>query len=567
MNTKWKLVQHDEQQLNYLRDHYSLAEPLLRILARTPSQDLSKFFEPDIKNLQSPFDLPNMHKACSRILQSFNTSDSIVVFGDYDVDGITASSVMYKGLKSLGYNVVVFVPDRLTQGYGFERKAVEACLELYHPKLIITVDCGTNSVAMAEYVQSLGVDLIISDHHEPDERVANALATVNPKLTTTGMLGYLAGVGVAYYICRGICVLGKEQGLNLHPEMMDFLLDLVAIGTVADMVPLVEDNRILVHVGLTRMQTTHHVGLKQLLKQVGGGKTLTSQDIGFKIGPRINAAGRLGDARLALTLFLTDNEVVARDTVLSLEVINEKRKTLTKEALGDILQRVNATFDPAKQYSIVVVGTEYHAGIVGIVAANIMKKFNRPTIVLTVSRNGTASGSCRSIPLFNIHEGLEHCKDLLNHFGGHSFACGLNIPVENIDAFRARFEAFSRDKLEHHDLTPVLDIDAVLEPKYLNWGFYNQQQLFAPYGKDHVEPLWVIYQASIRKAFLLGKKHLKVVIDAPLMKEGCIEGILFNYTGKLPKDTVDMVFKLGTNTFNGNTSLQCVIEDIRLNGD
>lgn len=560
MNKKWIFHQPNEQRLIHYRSHYGLAEPLLHALDRINPPDVDRFLHPRMEHLSSPFSLPNAERACARILNALINGERIVIFGDYDVDGITASAVMFHGLKMMGGNVVNFIPNRLKDGYGFTNHAAVRCLSECSPNLVITVDCGINSVETVDMVQAKGIDVIVTDHHEPADPHAQGYAVVDPKLVDDPELHMLAGVGVAFKICSGIKQLAYREEYGPAKEAnINSLLDIVAIGTIADVVPLHGDNRVMVHRGLQIMRNTDNVGLRTLLKQLEIGNFIGSQDISFKMGPRINAAGRLGDPADALRLFLSENELEARDHVAKLEKVNAKRKELTEECVKELEKELEASFNPETCFGIVGVGAGFHAGIVGIVAAKLMEQYNRPTIVLSINQDGIATGSCRSIPCFNMLDALHSCSDLLEKYGGHNFACGLSLKLENLDEFKRRFHAYAEEKLKGQDITPTLHITGVLQPTHLNWSFYRQQEALAPFGKDNPEPVWAMYKAPIVSTRMLGGKHLKLEIQTPF---GKVDAIKFNYEGKVPSDYADIVFTLSKNTFRGKTSLQLLIEDI-----
>ena len=476
------------------------------------------------------------------------------------MDGITASTVMFQGLTMLDAHVVNFIPNRLKDGYGFTENSARRCLNELTPDLIITVDCGINSIETTDMVQAIGVDVIITDHHEPGESYANALAVVDPKLCKDEELHLLAGVGVAYKLCQGLKDLGiKAEYAPALEAPIDSLLDIVAVGTVADVVPLKGDNRILVHHGLLQMSNTTNYGLRAMIEQLGLPKKICSQDIGFKIGPRINAAGRIGDPADALRLFISTNSVEACAYASKLDTINTERREIEKAVTEEVLTDLETYFKPDVNYGLVGVGYDYHAGIVGITAARVMERYNRPTIILNVNDKGFASGSCRSIPSFNILDALHHVKDLLVTYGGHKFAAGLKLRVEDIDEFTKRFNAYAKEQLQNIDITPILTITGYLMVEDINWDFYNQMQKLEPFGKDNPEPIWILENVDIVSRRLLGGNHLKIEIQTP---EGRVGGIKFNYEGKLPTNKASLAFTIGSNTFRGETSLQLLIQDI-----
>jgi single-stranded-DNA-specific exonuclease len=544
---KWLIHQPNVNRLDYYRSISTLPDPILHALDKLDVEDLTEFLDLGLNKLSDPYLIPNLSRACERLQLAIERGDRVVVFGDYDVDGVTASSVMLHGLRMLGANVQNFIPNRLVDGYGFTEGALEHCIRLFNPNLIVTVDCGINSIATTEAAQARGIDVIITDHHEPGEGIAPALAVVNPKLGQ-GPINMLAGVGVSYQLCRGLVMRLIATGAPVDLEFkIRQLLDIVAIGTIADMVPLKGDNRILAHQGLLQAANSVNLGIRALLQKLGLQGLVASQDVSFKIAPRINAVGRLGDPKEALLLFTTANPDEASSLAERLESLNTERRRIEQEVTEDVLNRLKQYFNPTEHYGLVEVGYGYHAGIVGIVAAKVMNKYNRPTIVLNVGDNGLVSGSCRSIPAFNVLEALEHLKDLLVGYGGHAFAAGVKLRVENVETFRKGFNEFAKHKLAHLDITPVLDISSVLTLKDLNWAFHNQLQQLAPFGKDNPEPIWCLQNVELRNMRWINNTHLSFSLDIPSGER--LSGICFNYTGKLPVGRVDVAFTLNRNTY------------------
>lgn len=562
---KWNIYKPDSAVLQKYRSKFGVPEPILIALEslKIPDEQLDKFLNPDLVNLTPPSNIPRLEKACERLHRALVNGEKIVIYGDYDVDGITSSTVLYHTFKALCGNVANFIPNRLVEGYGFTERAALRCIQEYSPNVIITVDCGINSVETAEFVSDKGIDVIITDHHEPSARHDRAIV-VNPKFSDDENIRMMAGVGVAFKLCEGLrdkCLAeGYGPANNFAPTR---LLDIVAIGTIADIVPLNGDNRILAHNGLKLMQNTKNAGIKSLLRLLDINGEICSQDIGFKIGPRINAAGRLGDPKDALRLFITDDEIKARDYAGQLDVVNTERREIERAVSEDVISEISSYFNPEENFGLVSVGTDFHAGIVGISASKVVEKFNRPTIIMNVGNSGKASGSCRSIHCFNLLAALESCSDILISFGGHKAACGLKLEVGKLDEFKQRFNTFAKEALKDIDITPIIEVTAEIGPDMVNWEFYNKLQRLAPFGQGNPEPIWVVRNVKPLGCRMLAEKHLKLGMETP---NGIVDGIIFNYPGKVPKSNVDIAFTLNTNTYKGNTSLQMMIRDIHVAG-
>ncbi len=566
MSRPWKLKDVDEQTVQETAMHTGLPRPIARVLALRDLQDkdeIDAFLNPRLATLSDPFLLPDMERAVSRVWEATGNAETITVFGDYDVDGVTSCALLTRVLAGLGADVRPFIPDRLDEGYGLSQDALDRCLEEHGSSLLITVDCGTNAVGSVAHAQANGVDIIVTDHHEPDEQTAAAFALVNPKLGSVPSLEILSGVGVAFKFAHALLKSGKAAG-KPSADRMDLrdYLDIAAFGTVADMVPLIDENRIVVRHGLAAFDTTKWAGLRALKAVAGIRDTVDTYHLGFQLGPRINAAGRIGWPMQALRLLTTDDPAEAREIADLLNRTNQERRTLERDMAEQAFAEIDAYFDPEKHYGLVVAKEGWHPGVVGIVASRVSRHYNRPAIVMGIEETGNARGSCRSIDAFDVLEGLRTCAEHLIKFGGHKMAAGAEVAAGSIAAFKTAFNAAAANMLKSTDLAPVLHIDSALSANELDRDFFDHLQRLQPFGQDNPEPIWVLRNAQLAgRPRGVGQNHLKFSIAS----EGrTFDAIAFNYSmEQLPEGLLDIAFMLKENTWNGNTGLQLQVKDIR----
>jgi single-stranded-DNA-specific exonuclease len=427
----------------------------------TDPSDAERFLTPRLSDLADPFLLPQMDAAVQRIWRAIEGGASIAVYGDYDVDGITSTALMVQVLESLGAEVKSFLPLRMDEGYGLTPEGLQRCLESLKPSLILTVDCGTGSVAAVEQAKAAGVDIVVTDHHAVARgEVAPALAVVNPKLGDE-RFHMLAGVGVAFKLCHALTKHGRS-GAHRAAGDLDLRghLDLVALGTITDIVPLVGENRILARHGLAQLNKTENRGLKTLIDVAGITQRIDTYEVGFRLGPRLNAAGRLGDALEALELLLTKDATRAMEVAQRLDASNRDRQAVEAAILQEVLREMDQQFDPGQHFGLVVGRKGWHTGVIGIVASRLVQRYNRPSIVIGFDEDGTGKGSCRSIDGFDLVGGLSQCAQHLVKFGGHTMAAGLEIERANLEPFQEAFNAAAAGALRGTDLRPVQAIDS-----------------------------------------------------------------------------------------------------------
>ena len=406
------------------------------------AEEVETFLRPRLKSLSDPFLLPNMQAAAQRVLAALDRRERVVLFGDYDVDGVTSIALLTEMLRAYGGAPELFLPLRMEEGYGLSPESVERCLKQHHPQLLIAVDCGTSSVSEIVDLTRRGVDVIVLDHHEPKSALPDCVAIVNPKIDPESPFHYLCSVGIVFKLCHALLKTRPLFDFDLKSK-----LDLVALGTVADIVPLRGENRIFVRRGAIEITRRTRSGLRKLIEVSGVRPSTSTDDIGFRLGPRLNAAGRLSTAEKSLQLLLTKDENEAGALADLLDKQNRDRQEIERQVFIAAEEQICRDFDSSRDAAIVVGAREWHPGVVGIVASRISRKYHRPTIVIGFEANGTGKGSGRSIEGLNLVEALDRCAESLEKFGGHEMAAGLTIREEKIDVFAAEFRRVTRELL------------------------------------------------------------------------------------------------------------------------
>ena len=527
--------------------------------------EIDKFLQPRLADLTDPFVLPGMEKAVDLILQHIEQGSSILVYGDYDVDGVTATALMIQVLSGLGAVAAPFLPHRIEDGYGLGVETLHRCVETYRPSLIITVDCGTSSVEAVREAARLGIDVVVTDHHEPAaEGVAEACAIVNPKLGNCPEdIRMLAGVGVAFKVCHGLIKAARQRKLDAAEKVdLKTFMELVAVGTVADIVPLLKENRILVYHGLQLLNRTNSVGLRTLIEAAGITGPVDTYHIGFMIGPRINAAGRLGNADAALELVLTEQEQRAKILAQQLDDASRKRQEIEDKIVGEACEDLDRRFDADKDFGLVVAHPHWHAGVIGIVASRIASRYNRPVVVIGMDDDGVGRGSCRSIPGFDLLSHLQQCSPMLRRYGGHAMAAGLEVDHARIADFSARFNEVCAATLSQGDQRRQLMIDAWISPNDINDHLYHDQNRLRPFGHSNPLPVWAVRNVTpVFPARVIGGKHLKLLFSMGGKQR---EAIGFGMGEReVPEGPLDIAFNLILNRYNGQEYLQLHLQDFR----
>ena len=561
MQKRWVFPQDlDSSLVKKLADELKIPTAVASLLiARgfATASEASAFLDPRLAKLQPPENIPGISAAVERLIIALENKEPILLYGDYDVDGITSLAFLARFLRAAGGTVECFIPERSREGYGLSAAGVERCLEEHHPKLMIVVDCGTNSFEEAEAIKKSGIDFIVLDHHEPQSKTVAGFcaALVNPKLGAG--YDYLCSVGLVFKLCHAFLKKQSVDGIDLR----DYL-DFVALGTVADIVPLVEENRIFVRRGLYQLATSRWVGIKALIAVAAATAPYTAFDIGFKLGPRINAVGRLGSANEALRLLLTDDPAEAARLAEGLDADNRERQNVERLVTQEAEEWVAANFNSA-QTSIVVGQQGWHQGVVGIVASRIAKRWHRPTLVIGLDEQGNGKGSGRSISGISLVEVLESCAPLLTSFGGHAMAAGVSLKESQLEALRGAFEKKSRELLSNEDLIPRLQLDAEINLGEVNHEWLTLQERLAPFGTANPQPLFFARAVRLAKEpRLLKEKHFRFDFLTPQKKS--IAAIFFNGAiDPLPTQPWDIAFTIERNTYQGRSELQLQIAAVR----
>ena len=557
---RWILRTVEPARLDDLRANPDVADlpPLIHhLLAQreicTP-EHVQRFLRPLLRDLSNPFLIPDMKPAVERILQAIDNREKVTIYGDYDVDGVTSITLMSAILRAYGLAPNAFIPRRTEEGYGISLEGARKCFERDEPDLLIAVDCGTTSIKEVAWVREQGVDVVICDHHEPSpEGRPPCQALVNPKCGDS--FQYLCTAGVVFKVIHALL----KQRPNPHFDLQRYL-DIVAVGTVADIVPLVDENRILVSKGLYRLQQTDHCGLAALKRETRLNGNVYSSDIGFRLGPRLNAAGRVDTAEVALSLLQENDPAQAHDLARLLDEKNRERQQLELKTYTEARDMASKEFDPS-QVSIVVSSSNWHPGVVGIVASRLSREFYRPTFIIAIDKNGRGKGSGRSIEDICLVTALNDCCDVLDKGGGHSQAAGLSVASEKIPLFKERFEKAVRSQLDE-DIVAKLYVDAEVRLDQMDFNLLDSYEMLEPFGAGNPQPLLMARGVDLAQApRVVGEKHLKLNLRQGSTVRPAI------YFGAndldLPPTPWDVAFNIRRNEFRGTVSLQICINSVR----
>ena len=559
LRKKWTIAGKTEASDSALAEQLGVSNFLAGILRRrnlTDEQAAKAFLHPETEQAYyDPFLLKDMDCAVARIKRAIENAEKIVVYGDYDVDGITSTTLLVRALRRLGAAAEYYIPDR-QEGYGLHTDSLQKLAEA-GAGLIVTVDCGIAGASEIEAMHGV-LDIVVTDHHLPGETLPDAVAVVDPhRADCEYPFKELAGVGVAFKLCQALF---RE---HWNEEFVDDL-EIVALGTVADIVPLLSENRKFVKLGLARMKETEMEGLRQLLEVSGlSGKDVTSGQVGFVLAPRLNAAGRLETAMRGVELLMAEDEGRARDIALALNELNSERQQVEADILEQAKQQL-ASVDTAAARLLVVAGENWHPGVIGIVASRLVDLYYRPTIVISV-QDGVGKGSCRSIKGFHLFDALTAAKDTLVQFGGHEMAAGLTVLPENIGALRAALEAYAEAHLEADDYIPCLELEAELRPEEITVKLVRELSHLEPYGMANPRPLFGCFGADGFDARAIGREgqHLKFFMDGGMQP---IQAIGWNMAEKatfVERGPVDIAYMPEINEWNGKTYVQCKLSELR----
>ncbi len=566
LEKKWCFKNFDKEAVIEISKKFNIS-PLTAIVLYNRGvrdfDDIEKFLHCDLSGLKDPFLMLDMDKAVERIKRAKDNGEKITIYGDYDVDGITSIAILYKHLKSMGINVDYYIPNRITEGYGVNCGALEK-IKAGGTDLVITVDTGITAVEETEYAKSIGLDIIVTDHHECKEKIPAAYAAIDPKRKEDGYpFKNLAGVGVAFKLIQA---LGGKETL---PELIDEYSDLVCLGTVADISPLVDENRILVIEGLKRFKNTKNIGLKALIDvSVNNDKEINTGTIGYIIAPRINASGRLGCASRSVDLFLTEDKKLASELALNLCEENVTRQQTEQKMFAEAFEYIEQHPEIKDDNILVIPHKDWHHGIIGIVSSKITEKFYKPSILFAIDGD-EAKGSGRSIGNFNLFDALENSSDLLEKFGGHELAAGLSIKTENIDEFRRKINEYSAGKINVSDLVPTISIDAQIKVPYITISTINDINKLQPFGVENPTPIFSVRNIKIHKLSVMsGGKHLRMTLFKDNKYLDSVGFGMGEYAKHLKEgDFIDVAFGLDINDFRGFRNAQLIIKDIKKNGE
>ena len=559
MNKKWEYNEVDENKVLEISKKYGISELLATILvSRNIIEDkkIKVFLEPSRNDFYNPFLMPDMEIAVDRIIKAMNDKEKIVIYGDYDADGITSIAVLKQFLEDRGMEVGYFIPNRLDEGYGLNKDAID---EIYKNgnKLMITVDCGISGIEEVDYANSLGIETIITDHHEPLDELPNSIAVTDAKIKTNKYpFNQLAGVGVVFKLIQAI-------GIKLELPEKEYLkyLDLVCIGTISDIVPLVDENRVIAKLGLMLVEKTKNLGLKTLLDSIGYQK-INSMSVSFGIAPRINACGRMGHADEALKLFLTKDKSEAKEHKNKLKEYNKTRQEIEKKIFEEALIKIENE-DINNKNALIIGGDNWHHGVIGIVSSKITEMYFKPSILICFEgKNGKGSG--RSIPGFDLHKALCETSNYLSKYGGHAMAVGLSLEKNKFDDFKKAFEEYA-DNSDIKDLVPIINIDKLITYKDLDIETVRDLEKLEPFGEANKCPLIAYKNIKIDSIRVLTEgKHMKLTLKTENNNLITVMGFNMGYRAEefLIGNKVDVVGTLEINSFNGRESVQINLKDI-----
>ena len=570
MEKRWVLQKEPNfDVLEELIEKVGVSRPVATILGQRKIENFEQaksFFRPDLEKLHDPFEMKNMNAAVDRIEKAVANGENILVYGDYDVDGTTAVALVYEYLTKDYEQVGYYIPDRYKEGYGLSKTGIEFASDNSFT-LIIALDCGIKAIEQIAFAKTEGIDVIVCDHHKPGDQLPEAII-LNPKQKGCEYpFKELCGCGVGFKLI---------QALN-HSRMLPYdevlpALDMVLVAIGADIVPIVGENRILAHFGLKRLNENPRIGFKKLLELANKKHYLSVQDVVFTLAPRINAAGRIESGNQAVELLLARTEQQVDEISVLINEHNEKRKELDRQITAEALDIIENDQWLKNAKSTVVYNSNWHKGVVGIVASRLTETYYRPTIVLTES-HGFAVGSARSVKGFNIYNAIDACSDLLHQFGGHDFAAGMTLPIENVDAFRAKFDEVVQEQISREQLVPSIEVATKIDFRDIYESerrgipkFFRILKQIAPFGPENLNPNFLTERVRDRGSRILKDEHIKFQVFQEEYRDIVLDGIGFSLAEKfhiIQDGEFDIVYSLEENHWNGNVSLQMMVKDIK----
>jgi single-stranded-DNA-specific exonuclease len=569
MEKIWELKkQGDPNEIKHLSAALNVNMTIARLLVQrgiTTFNEAKAFFRPRLSDLHDPFLMKDMDKAVARLELAIANQEKVLVYGDYDVDGTTSVALMYTFLKPRLEHIEYYIPDRYSEGYGVSPKSIDYAADNGF-SLIIALDCGIKAVDKISDARQRGLDFVICDHHNPDDKVPPAVAVLDPKQPDCNYpYKELSGCGVGFKLLQAYC-----QKNNIELEEIYDLLDLVVVSIASDIVPITGENRVLAYYGLKKLNSNPGMGLQTIINLAGiNGNDITISDIVFKIGPRLNASGRIEHGKKSVQILVSNDEDKSDILGEEIDSFNEIRKTLDRDITQDALDMIEKDPEMRNMNSTVLYNRDWHKGVVGIVASRVTEQFYRPTIILTES-NGLATGSARSVKDFDLYEAIGQCSDLLESYGGHMYAAGLTLKIENIPEFRRRFEEIVTSQLSDHSQVQTIEVDAKITLSEITPRFYRILKQFAPFGPHNMTPVFVtedVFDAGTSRLVGKNQEHLKLDLVEPDVNSGIFPGIAFSQSDKFDLITsglpFDVCYSITENEYRGKTSLQLFIRDIK----
>ncbi len=562
MQLRWNFKQADEEKVNALQQSLKVHPIVCKLLVERgieTYEEAKKFFRPELCELHDPFLMKDMDKAVNRISEAISKNEKILIYGDYDVDGTTAVATVYSFLKEFYPSIDYYIPHRYTEGYGISFKGIDFAAE-NNFALIIALDCGIKANDKVDYANEKGIDFIICDHHNPGEEIPKAVAVLDPKRSDCNYpYKELSGCGIGFKLIQAFSL---QNGISL--ERCYQFLDLVCVSIGADIVPITGENRILAWHGLKKVNSNPVTGLRKLMEISGVKKELTITDVVFILGPRINAAGRMDDAKHAVKLLIAEDiDYDAEANAFQLNKLNNERKDLDRSITAHALEMIGADENLINRKSTVVFHPDWHKGVIGIVASRLTETYYRPTIVLTES-DGKVTGSARSVKNFDLYEAIYECRDLLIQFGGHKFAAGLTLHPENVEALIQKFNKVVSERITDEQLIPELEIDAEIELEEITPKFYSILQQMAPFGPENMKPVFVTKEVKDNGwSKIVKEDHIKFSVK----KNGSnvMDGIGFGMAQKfnlVKSGPFDIAYHIEENVWNEKVSLQMMVKDV-----
>jgi single-stranded-DNA-specific exonuclease len=559
---RWSHSPCSREACEAFQDQLGLSPILAELIGHLDLPDAAaarRFLNPRLADLGDPFAITHLRKAAKRLCQAIDNKEVITVFGDYDVDGVTSTALLVGILRCFGLDPSFVVPLRMEEGYGLSREAIDRAIDLEHPALFVALDCGTNSIGEVAYLRSKGIDVLIVDHHRSKEAVPAECTLINPHLfdEDKAIVRNLCTVGLVFKLVHGLLKLRRDKAdpRAFEIQLRDYL-DLVAMGTVADMVPLVGENRVLARHGLRALKRTRRPGLRSLMKVSGmkNGADVRPVDVSFRLAPRINASGRLADAALSVELILNQDPEFCLETAFQLDSFNRERQDIERQITEEAFTQVEDRFRDAS--GMVVFGSEWHPGVVGIVASRLMRHFHRPCLVL--GREGPmAKGSGRSVNGINLIEVLGCCRDLLDSWGGHPMAVGVSLEVDRVEEFQARFDAAVHQAGEGREVEPILEVSSWLDLESVTEDLLDDLDRLHPFGQANPEPVFATRGVVFRtRPEVFKRQHFRFSISDQNRRR--LNGVAWKMADRLPPvgEPVDIAYQVSWNHYNGRQTMQ-----------